>query len=223
MSDKKSSLSINDIDYIKNNSQLKNSKEILDFYKKFITVYPNRKLSLQDFNSVVKRLIPTNENEKRDNSNVTEQFVKILFDMCDRDESGSIDFKEYMVLFWSRTKGPVDVKLGLIFDIFDLNGSNSIDFHELHSIVKILYKLKYSELDQQAEKNESTNINQENLNTYYIFNNMSASLPPTYYISLNIMKAFDSNRNGTLSKAEFVNGCQAHENIKQFLTPLKCL
>lgn len=135
-----------------------------------------------------------------------------------------------MVLFWSRANGTPTQKLSLIFDIFDLNGNNAIDFHEMHSIVKILFKLKYSNIDAQASlaaqtltsptQSDEHDTDGNHLNNYFIFN---SNLPPTYHIAMNIMKKFDENRNATLSKEEFINGCLQHPNIKQFLTPLKVL
>lgn len=90
--------------------------------------------------------------------------------------------------------------------MYDLNSSGYIDFHELHSIVKVLFKLKYS--------SDATNFPIVGVPT-------NSNIPSTYYIAMSIMRKFDCNKNAKLTKDEFVNGCLSHENIKVFLTPLK--
>lgn len=92
--------------------------------------------------------------------------------------------------------------------MYDLNSSGYIDFHELHSIVKVLFKLKYFSGE---------------INFPIVGIPVSSNIPSTYYIAMNIMQKFDCNQNAKLTKDEFVNGCLSHENIKIFLTPLKVL
>lgn len=106
-----------------------------------------------------------------------------------------------------KLKGSAEEKLSLIFDMYDLNSSGYIDFHELHSIVKVLFKLKYSSSLETNFPIAGVPVN--------------SNIPSTYYIAMAIMRKFDCNQNAKLSKDEFINGCLSHENIKVFLTPLK--
>ncbi len=148
-------------------------------------------------------------------------------------------FKEYLVLFWSRANGSSHDKLSLFFDMFDLNGNHYIDFHELHSIVKILLKLKYSDKNINKKNNEDDDDNNKNANFDYTsqqkYDNhnsidselknygritYTSSLPPSYHIAMSIMKKFDLDRNAKLTKDEFIKGCDSNEDIKKFLTPL---
>ena len=122
------------------------------------------------------------------------------------------------MLFWSRANGNAFEKLAMIFEIYDLNGSGEIDFNELHSIVKTLLKLKYSD-EECKVKNDSkfeTIIFQDQI----ICN---SKLPMSYNIAMYIMKKLDLNLNAKLTKDEFVKGCLSNENIRIFLTPLKIL
>lgn len=196
------SLRVSELNFMNKNTQF-NSDTILEYYRKFLSRYNNGFVNREQFKLICKNLIIGKENEEEKTS-----MVNLLFDLCDKDENGHIDFKEYLVLFWSRIVGPEDQKLALIFELYDLNDSGYIDFHEMHSIVKVLFKLKYSEFESSD---------------YRVFTKQeftSSNLPVSYYIAMDIMMTFDSDRNGKLTKQEFVNGCLSHEKFRNFLSPL---
>lgn len=118
------------------------------------------------------------------------------------------------MLFWSRAKGSSLDKLSIMFEMYDLNGSGEIDFNELHSIVKSLLKLKYSE--DTVNKEADTKFQK------VIFNDevMNSKLPLSYNIAMYIMRKLDLNKNAKLTKSEFVKGCLSNDGIRSFLTPL---
>jgi hypothetical protein len=100
-------------------------------------------------------------------------------------------------LFWSRANGSSKEKLGLFFDMYDLNQSQYIDFHELHSIVKVLLKLKYSVEESPDSKREKGQTLKESYvttdasksNDIQLLKNYghityNSSLPPSYHIGL---------------------------------------
>lgn len=123
------------------------------------------------------------------------------------------------MLFWARVKGNAFEKLSVMFEMYDLNGSGEIDFNELHSIVKTLLKLKYSdeEINEEDKNNEFETIIFHDQTLY------NSKLPMSYNIAMYIMKKLDSNRNAKLTKEEFVMGCLTNDNIRIFLTPLVIL
>ncbi len=75
--------------------------------------------------------------------------------------------------------------------------------------MRILYKLKESEINSVNNRSESDEVSEKNNN-----------LTPSYYITYNIMKKFDINRDGLLTINEFIDGCLDNEEIRKFLTPL---
>ena len=85
------------------------------------------------------------------------------------------------MLFWARVKGSVLDKLSIMFEMYDLNGSGEIDFNELHSIVKSLLKLKYSDEIGEDDKFKKFIFNDESVNS---------KLPLSYNIAMYIMKKF---------------------------------
>ena len=109
--------------------------------------------------------------------------------------------------------------------MYDLNSSGKIDFNELHTIVKTLLKLKYSNEafggstgDQKVNEKQLMQFQKSILKDNVITN---AKLPLSYNIAMYIMVKLDTNRSGNLTRTEFVNGCLNNENVKKFLTPLK--
>jgi Ca2+-binding EF-hand superfamily protein len=184
-----------------------------DYYNRFLQRFPNGYINKQEFNDIVSKVVIDEQNAQ--DSELKIYLCKRIFDFCDKDENGTIDFKEYFVNFFIRLKSDMKQKLELIFDMFDSNKNNAIDFNELHTFVQILLKLKQLE---DKSLNDLNNFKEE------IFKNqisINYKLPFSYHVSLYIMKRFDSDKNGKISKDEFVNGCLENEKIKKFLIPLK--
>lgn len=216
-------LNIEDLKFIKRNTNI-NQKKILENYESFLKRYSNGVVNREEFNKLIKQLLiidlPDQLNEKEQKEIEKEKFelCERLFDICDIDDDGYIDFKEYLVLFWTRVNGNNEDKLSLIFDMVDSNHSGYLDFHELHSIVKILYKLKNVENNENLISDDTTENDSDKCRIMFY-----STLPKTYHVSMNIMKKFDTDKNGKLSKKEFINGCLNHDKIRQFLTPIKYL
>ena len=207
-----SKISQTDLDYVEKFTKY-NCEKIKKIYKSFIQKYPYGMVSRDEFKDIFSNLNETNEKCSNDEDLMGDR----LFQMCDIDSNGFIDFKEYIVLFWSRANGNLEDKLKFIFDIFDSDKSGYIDFYELHKIVKILYKLKNSENKDVVEDRLKNGFYKA-----YINNNSNNNLlTPSYYISFDIMKKFDTSRNAKLSRDEFINGCQEHDEIAKFLTPFE--
>lgn len=191
-----------------------NKNRIIDFYKRFLKRYPDGLIKKSEFDVINKKILITNQKVKQEDKNQINEddLCKLMFDLCDTDSSGYIDFQEYLILFWARIQS-VDAKekLDFIFDLFDIDKNGYIDFYELHSIIKILFKLK-------------NNTSNSYLNGYRLIKPVEETTKLTnysYYITFDIMKKFDINRNGRLTKIEFVNGCMNHDDIHRFLIPIR--
>ena len=83
-----------DFSYIEKNTSL-NLDSIKDFYKKFLQKYTNGCVNREEFNSVLKCLIV---NYKDEDENERLLMSNRLFDICDQDEDGYIDFKVYIYI-----------------------------------------------------------------------------------------------------------------------------
>jgi Ca2+-binding EF-hand superfamily protein len=78
-----------DFNFIQKNTNL-NLSSIKDFYAKFLQKYSNGCVNREEFNSVLKSLIVNNKDE---DENERLLMSNRLFDICDQDEDGYIDFK----------------------------------------------------------------------------------------------------------------------------------
>lgn len=67
--------------------------------------------------------------------------VDCLFQMLDRDGSGTLDFFELMTGFFVLSSGARDQKLRLLFDLYDTDGSGSLGSDELLCLAKALVKM----------------------------------------------------------------------------------
>ena len=56
--------------------------------------------------------------------------MKRLFDSYDVDNSGFIEFQEFVLGLSNLLSGTVNEKLRLLFDVLDLDGSGTIDIQE---------------------------------------------------------------------------------------------
>lgn len=105
-----------DLDYIQENTNL-SLQRILDFYRTFLSKYNNGYVNRQQFIDIIKKLFIDNNNntntpdvsKPQDDPNGDEKIAMCerLFDVCDHDDDGNIDFKEYLVLFWSKVNGKI--------------------------------------------------------------------------------------------------------------------
>jgi hypothetical protein len=77
-----------------------NPNLIIDYYKTFLNKYPNGRITKVNFiDDIVLKLIINNQSSAKDTkkNDLYQEKIKLserLFDICDQDESGSVDFTE---------------------------------------------------------------------------------------------------------------------------------
>ncbi len=107
-----------DLKIIQDKTKL-NRDLIMEYYKSFLISYPNGRISKQKFiDEIVFRLVIVDEKKESikvtDDDEIKNEKTKLcvqLFNICDADETGEVDFIEYFTLFWSRAKGNSSEKL----------------------------------------------------------------------------------------------------------------
>lgn len=128
------------------------------------------------------------------------------------DNSGKIDFKEFLQAINITSQGTPDKKLDMAFRMYDCNGDGSIDQTEMRRIigvsiceqvcgsiaidcfVKAIYELIGDEIDKRERQIEAEER------------------------AMNIFTMMDKNSDGILSREEFVDGCLNDEQLYQLLT-----
>jgi hypothetical protein len=83
-----------DLSFIQQNTNLK-LDSIKDFYSKFIHKYTNGYVNREQFNVIIKRMIIDDQTASNHGQDENEKLLMSnrLFDICDIDEDGCIDFK----------------------------------------------------------------------------------------------------------------------------------
>lgn len=110
--DSQNDLDNDDLRYIKERTNL-SFQRILDFYRTFLSKYNSGYVNRQQFIDIINKLFidKNDKNERVQNSNEKLAICERLFDICDHDDDGSIDFKEYLILFWSKVNGELTFTL----------------------------------------------------------------------------------------------------------------
>lgn len=122
-----------------------------------------------------------------------EKFSASIFNVFDTDHSGKIDFTEFLVAISTSSSNDVKQKLHLGFKLYDTNNNGSIDKKEMQKLIDAIYDL------MGEENRKGDNDPKERVTA--IFNKL------------------DKDHSGTLSEAEFVNGCLQDPYLMKLLVP----
>jgi Ca2+-binding EF-hand superfamily protein len=60
----------------------------------------------------------------------------------DTDSNGYIDFSEFLIAFWIRSKGSLKDKLAWLFEIYDTDRTGHITTYELSKTLKFIFGMK---------------------------------------------------------------------------------
>merc|ERR1712127_31690 len=70
-----------------------------------------------------------------------EHFTKNLFKTFDTNNSGTIDFREFMLALNVISKRTPEDKISTAFQLFDVDGNGWIDFSEMKRVVSAVYRM----------------------------------------------------------------------------------
>ena len=108
------------------------SKELQQWYKGFLKDCPSGELTKDGLREVYKKFFPYG-----DPSN----FSDLVFQVFDTNNSGTVDFKEFITALSISSRGTVDEKLEWAFKLYDRNGDGKISDQEMLQIVEAIYKM----------------------------------------------------------------------------------
>ena len=108
------------------------SKELQQWYKGFLRDCPSGQLTKEDLRRVYKQFFPFGD---------PTAFSDLVFDVFDSDNSGTVDFKEFITALSISSRGDIDEKLQWAFQLYDINKDGLISQDEMLSIVTAIYKM----------------------------------------------------------------------------------
>ncbi|VDN98554.1 unnamed protein product [Rodentolepis nana] len=120
-----------------------------------------------------------------------EEFCTHVFRTFDKDNSGKIDFKEFLLAINITSGGRPKEKLEWAYQMYDIDGNGTIERSEMVEIIRAIYSMlgadgSSAELSPEARTEE-------------IFDKM------------------DENRDGVLTRDEFMNGCLSDQYLLSML------
>lgn len=91
-------------------------EQLVQMHSQFLRECPNGRLSKKDF---VNMFLKMQSNDAK-NLQGTQKYYEYVFNALDQDDSGYIDFSEFIIAFSMISPGSTEEKIRMAFRIFDL-------------------------------------------------------------------------------------------------------
>lgn len=138
-------------------------------------------------------------------------FANYVFRVFDSDDSGMIDFKEFICALSVTSRGKMEDKLDWAFQLYDIDGDGKITYDEMLAIVEAIYKMvRVEELIFSAATTDILQVGS------------MVKLPededtPEKRVR-KIFRMMDKDENGSLDIEEFKEGSKRDETIVSALS-----
>lgn len=131
MGTKVSKLSKDDLASLKQSTYF-DRREIQQWHKGFLRDCPDGLLTRDEFIKIYKQFFPFGS---------PDEFAQHVFSVFDKDNNGTIDFKEFITALSTTSRGTLEEKLVWAFELYDLNNDGKITYDEMLTIVTSIYKM----------------------------------------------------------------------------------
>ncbi|CAF1113818.1 unnamed protein product [Adineta steineri] len=120
-----------------------------------------------------------------------QQITDHIFRAFDADQSGTIDFSEFLFAYIATSEGTKQQKFEYAFEVYDINDDQVVEKKEAKKILNLICRI--------------IGLPEEDAKTY----------------TDTLMLTFDTNQDKVLSKTEFINGCLHDITLARFANPFE--
>lgn len=106
--------------------------DLKQWYKSFISLYPNCRVYIEDFKKIYGELFPFGD---------ASNFVQHIFQEFDLNKDGFVDFREFVIWLSVATSGNLEERLNRAFQLYDLNSNGYISVDEMTQIMRAIYRM----------------------------------------------------------------------------------
>lgn len=114
-----------------------------------------------------------------------------VFESFDRDDNGMIEFQEFIIAYALTSRGDLATKLDYAFDVYDADENGSLTSEEVRAVI-------YSMLDMLGADKRGHDA---------------------AGIAKDAISSLDGNRDGRISKEEFIQGLMANTALRSLMSP----